>query len=339
MAPSPAVEALVKRLLAPRQVLKSGSLPDVTYFGDNPVVPEDTSAKLFRVVGRADYLEGNHAADGAPLRNALLSVLNHGEVFDYVLQTHLLHMPQRTTYLPRPMPDVIVGFYNEDPPAEQDSPCTLLTESVMPLRARCGDHDCPPFPFYIQERKSDKGSQFECLNQLLGSLRAVIHAWELVLEPQNIAIVGTTLVGYHLGLYVMGYCEVQGKGLDVAYHVRDYSICNDRDLLCLMSLLDAVREEGVRLFDLLAPTRWQDLQGPDVGDDGPDSDSESDEEGGEDDESDDDQSSKRRHKRPRLHCAGAKDPVVDSTAKVQGWLAQLSQLEGPGVAPGAEDPQ
>ncbi|KND03741.1 uncharacterized protein SPPG_01199 [Spizellomyces punctatus DAOM BR117] len=111
-----------------------------------------------------------------------------------------------------------------------------------------------------------------------------------------------------------------------------------------MSLMHAVREEGLRLFDFLARIRWQDLHDSldGRGDDVPDPDPKGDEEGGEDDESDDDRSGssrrrKRRHKRSRLQRAGAKDPVVDSTAKVQGWLAHVIQPEGPGAAPGAED--
>ncbi|KND02119.1 uncharacterized protein SPPG_02614 [Spizellomyces punctatus DAOM BR117] len=354
-APSPVVEALVNRLLAPRQVLRAGSRPNLErkapeYFGDNPVVSDHLSANLFQVVGKADSLEGNHEAEWAPLKTALLSVMNHGEVFAYVSDTHILALPEGIAGLTRPKPDVIVGYCTDDPPVEPENPYTLLADSLLPLRARCGDPDCVPFPFYVQERKSDRAAQFGCVNQLLAGLRAVMHAWELVLERQNIAVVGTTLVGYHLSLYVMGYKKVRGTGMYIAYHVGDYSILNGRDVLCLMSLMVAVREEGLRLFDLLAPIKWQDLQGLDVdGDDMPGPDPE---EGGEDDESEDDdrsskrssrsgrsaRSSKRRHKRARLHGAGGKDPVLDTTAKVQGWLSQVSQPESPGAARGAEDP-
>ncbi|TPX65127.1 hypothetical protein SpCBS45565_g05369 [Spizellomyces sp. 'palustris'] len=335
-SPSPAVQALVERLLAPRQVLKSGSCPDLesempAFFGDNPVVPVKVSTNLFEVFANPRRFEGRREAEWRGIKEALLSILNPQRVFKVVSETHVLVLPPGSKGLTRPKPDVLVGFHYR-PALRRRFLYTLIASNDLPLRARCGDVEGPLFPFFVQERRADRGSELECLHELLGGLRTAMHAWELVLERQNIAIVGMTLVGLHLGLYVMECVEYEGDSLYIAYHVQEFSIFNDRDLPRLMSLMDDIREEGSRLFDLLAHIRWQDLQDP-----------ECDEEGSEDEESDDDRgSSKPRHKKRRLLPAGAKDldPVVDSTAstaKVQGWVAQ-SHLEGPGVAPGVEDP-
>ncbi|KND01760.1 uncharacterized protein SPPG_03553 [Spizellomyces punctatus DAOM BR117] len=341
--PSPAVQALVERLLARRQVLKRGACLDLeqempAYFGDNPVVPKEVSDTLFDVYADTDKFEAQHEVEWARVKVPLLSMLNPGEVFNHASESHLLVLPPGTAEgLARPKPDLLLGFYRLGRASYRRNAYTLVTSNVLPIRAQCGDADGPHFPFFVQERRADRGTALECLNQLLGGLRTAMYAWEMVLERQNIAIVGMTLVGFYFSLYVMGYGECDGEGMYVAYHITDYSILVDRDLPRLMSLMVAVKEEGLRLFNFLLTIKWQDLQGSlDDGDNVPDPDPEGDEE---DDERDNDRAglSEPRHKKRRLRRAGAKDPVVDSIAKVQSWLPLVVRPEGPGAAPGAED--